>query len=82
MANTKGNEPSTIGMAELEPIRWLPDQCQLSDKVTALFEPRHARRYGRISFQIGRSMGGWFGSYFQVTTLKFSVHCPLDTKTM
>jgi len=26
----------------------LPDQCQLSDKVTTLFEPRHARRYDRI----------------------------------
>jgi len=36
----------------------LSHQCQLSDKVTVLFEPRHARRYGRISFEIGRSMGG------------------------
>jgi len=36
----------------------LPDQCQLSDKVTALFEMRHGRRYDRISFEIGRSMGG------------------------
>jgi len=54
----------------------------LSDKVTALFEPRRARRCGRISFQMGGFMGGWFGSHFQVTTLNFSVHCPLDTKTM
>jgi len=36
----------------------LPDQCQLSDKMTTLFEPRHARQYGQISFEIGRSMGG------------------------
>jgi len=36
-----------------------PDQRQLSDKVTAfLFEPCHARRYDRISFEIVRSMGG------------------------
>jgi len=35
----------------------LPDQYWLSDKVTALFELRHARRYGRISFEIGRSVG-------------------------
>jgi len=49
-----------------QPLAWqtwnlsvrLPHQCQLSDKVTVLFEPRHARRYGRISFEIGRSMGG------------------------
>jgi len=27
-----------------------PDQCQLSYKVTALFEPHHAMRYGRVSF--------------------------------
>jgi len=30
----------------------------MSDKVTGLLELRHARRYGRISFEIGRSMGG------------------------
>jgi len=36
----------------------LPDQCRLSDKVTALFEPRHARRYGQICFEIERPMGG------------------------
>jgi len=28
------------------------------NKVTALFQPRHARRYDRISLEIGRSMGG------------------------
>ena len=27
----------------------LPDQSWLSDKVTALFEPRHARQYGQVS---------------------------------
>jgi len=26
--------------------------------VTALFEPRHARRYGQICFEIERPMGG------------------------
>jgi len=39
-----------------QPLAWqtwkvsvrLPDQCWLSDKVTALFEPRHARRYCRV----------------------------------
>ena len=52
--------------ANPQPLAWqtwnlsvrLPDQCQLSDKVMALFELRHARRYGQISFEIGRSMGG------------------------
>jgi len=42
--------------ANPQPLAWqtwnlsvrLPDPCQLSDKVTSLFEPRHARRYGRI----------------------------------
>jgi len=29
----------------------------LSNKLTALFEPRHARQYGSISFEIRRSMG-------------------------
>ena len=72
-------EASTIGMADLEPIRWatIPSQCrQLSDQVTALFESHHARRYARISFEIEilRSMG------VSVATSKFSVHCPLDIK--
>ena len=52
--------------ANPQPLAWqswnlsirLPDQCQMSDKVTGLLELRHARRYGRISFEIGRSMGG------------------------
>jgi len=52
--------------ANPQPLAWqtwkvsvrLPDQCRLSDKGTALFEPRHARRYGRIRFEIGISMGG------------------------
>jgi len=52
--------------ANPQPLAWkiwnlsarLPDQRQLSDKVTALFELHHARRYGQISFEIGRSMGG------------------------
>jgi len=35
----------------------LPGHHRLSDKLTALFEPCHVRRYGRISFAI-RSMGG------------------------
>jgi len=26
--------------------------------VATVFEPRHARRYGQMSFEIGRSMGG------------------------
>jgi len=30
----------------------------LSDKLTTLFEPHHARQYGAISFEIRRSMGG------------------------
>jgi len=42
--------------ANPQPLVWqtwnlsvrLPHQCQLSDKVTVLFELRHARRYGRI----------------------------------
>jgi len=42
--------------ANPQPLAWqtwnlsvrLPDQFQLSDKVTRLFEPSHARRYGRI----------------------------------
>jgi len=42
--------------ANPQPLAWqtwylsvrLPDQCQLNDKVTSLFEPRHATRYGRI----------------------------------
>jgi len=49
-----------------QPLAWqtwnlsirLPDQFHLIHKVTGLFELRHARRYGRISFEIGRSMGG------------------------
>jgi len=52
--------------ANTQPLAWqiwnlsvrLPDQCQLSDKVTALLELRHARWYGRINFEIGRSMDG------------------------
>jgi len=40
--------------ANPQPLAWqtwnlsvkLPDQCQLSDKVTALLELRHARQYG------------------------------------
>jgi len=39
------------------PIRQ-PDQCWSNDKLTALFEQRHWRRYGCISFKMGRSMGG------------------------
>jgi len=46
--------------ANPQPLAWqtwnlsvrLPDQCHLSDKVTALFELCHARRYGWISFEI------------------------------
>jgi len=42
--------------ANPRPLAWqtwkvsirLPDQCWLSDKVTALFEPHHARWYGWI----------------------------------
>jgi len=57
MLGTKSRgETSTIGTAN--PSVRLPDQCQLNDKVTASFEPRHARQYGRISFEIGRTMGG------------------------
>jgi len=48
--------------ANPQPLAWqtwnlsvrLPDQCLLIYKVTALFEPRHARQYGQISFEIGR----------------------------
>ena len=29
----------------------------MSDELTALFEPRHARRYSGISFEIRRSIG-------------------------
>jgi len=36
----------------------LPGPCCLSDKLTALFELRHARRCGPISFEVRRSMGG------------------------
>ena len=57
---------ATSQEANPQPLAWqtcnlsvrLPDQCQLSDKVTTLFEPHHARLYGRTSFEIGRSMGG------------------------
>jgi len=42
----------------------LLDRCRLNDKVTALFEPRHARQYGGISFEIGRSMGGFVATSF------------------
>ena len=52
--------------ANPQPLAWqawnlsvrLQDQRRFSDKVAALFEPRHARWYGRISFEIGRSIGG------------------------
>jgi len=36
----------------------LSDRRRLTDKLTALFEPRHARQYGRISFVTKTSMGG------------------------
>jgi len=46
--------------ANPQPLAWqtwnlsvrLPDERQLSDKMTSLFEPRHARRYCRICFEI------------------------------
>ena len=44
-------------MAWNQPVR-LPDRRLLSDKLTALFELRHARWDGRINFETGRSMGG------------------------
>jgi len=50
--------PQPLAWQTWNPSIRLPGQCQLSDKVTTLFKPRHARRYGRISFEIGRSMGG------------------------
>ena len=54
------DEPTTIGMEDLRHIR-----CNIrssyqrlsSDKLTPLFEPRHARWYDGINFQIARSMG-------------------------
>jgi len=55
----------------------LPDWHQLSDIVTALFEPRHAKRNGGITFEI-RSTGGsivtsfWKTSNFSVFT--FWIH--------
>ena len=55
-----------IGKVNSQPLAWqtwnlsvrLPDRHRLDDKLTALFEPGHARWYGRISFETGRSMGG------------------------
>jgi len=52
--------------ANCQPLAWqtwkvsvrLPDQCRLNDKATTLFEPSRAMRYGRISFEIGKSIGG------------------------
>jgi len=43
------DEPTTISMFELQLNHYmLPGRRRLSDKVTALFEPRHAKQYGRI----------------------------------
>jgi len=42
----------------------LPDRRQLNDKLTALFEPRHARWDGRISFETRKSMGGSIATSF------------------
>jgi len=39
----------------------LPGQRHLSGKLTALFEPHHARWYGEISFE---KIIGWFHSNF------------------
>jgi len=36
----------------------------LTDKLTALFEQRHARRYGQVTFEIGRSIGGSVATFY------------------
>jgi len=42
----------------------LPDRRLLNDKLTALFEPCHARQYGRVSFETRISMGGSIATSF------------------
>jgi len=47
-------------------------RCRLSDKLTASFKPRHARWYGRMSIEIGRSMGGSVATSYKVVFLQIS----------
>jgi len=49
-------EPRTWLPCKLWLLGTYPECCWLNDKVTALFELRHARRDGRISFNTGRSI--------------------------
>jgi len=43
----------------------LPGWRHLNDQLTALFETRRVRRYGGISFETKRSMGGSIATFFQ-----------------
>jgi len=45
-------EPTTIGMAELKLKHYATRSTPLSDELTTLFEPRHARWYGQIGIEI------------------------------
>jgi len=44
-------------MADLRRIPYATRLTPLSDKLTALVEPHHVRRYSGISFEIRRSIG-------------------------
>jgi len=69
------------GRLEMYPLCYQVDAGYVTNlKVTALFEPCHARRYGGISFEIRRSMGGSITSSFKLT-IRLDMTCIILRKT-
>jgi len=63
-------EPSTIDKADINISVTLLDRRCLNNKLMSLFELGCARRYGGISFEIKRSMGGSVvSSFLQIAAL-------------
>jgi len=72
--------------ANPQPLAWqtwdisvmLPGRRRLSDTLTALFKPRHARQYGGISFELRRSMGGSVATSIKICKTQL-VQIPTNT---
>jgi len=52
-------EPKTVGITDVSTSAMLPQQCHLSDKVSILFEPRHARRFHSHFLSVSNQFS-WF----------------------